>query len=121
MAVDRDALQKQTKQFVLRVFKMAPNLPKNAAGKTVANPIVHRASSIGANYRAACRARSKADFISKITVVLEEAEESFYWLELIIEDEMLEMDRVKPLQQGANEITAIVAALRATALKNHQS
>ena len=119
--MDRDELQVRTKQFALRVFKLADHLPKNAAGRTVANQVVRSASSVGANYRAACRARSKADFISKITVVLEEADESCYWLEVIIDGKLLDSDRVKPLLQEANEITAIIAASRATALKNHQS
>ena len=110
MAMDRDELQKRTKQFALRVFTMAGHLPKNAAARTVANQLVRSASSVGANYRAACRARSKADFISKITVVLEEADESCYWLELVVEGEMLPAERIKPLLQEANELTAIIAA-----------
>ena len=90
-------------------------MPKTAEGRIVGNQWLRCSTSVGANYRAACRAKSKADFISKLGIVEEETDESCYWLELIIEGEILPEGQVAPLLAEANEITAIIVASRKTA------
>ena len=105
-------LKKRTKQFALRVFRLVEALPKTFAGKASAMQLVRSGSSIGANYRAACRGRSKAEFRAKLGTVIEEADESAYWLELIIEGELLEKTKVEALLNEANELVAIMVASR---------
>jgi len=114
----RDELQGRTKQFALRIFKLIDALPNSAQGRVISSQLIRCATSVGANYRAACRARSKADFVSKLTIVLEEADESSYWLELIIEGSLLPEKKVADLLAESSEITAIIAAARRTTLKN---
>lgn len=105
-------LKKRTQQFALRVFRLVEALPKSYAAKAIAMQLVRSGSSIGANYRAACRGRSKAEFRAKLGTVIEEADESDYWLELIIEGQMLEIAKVQPLLNEANELCAIMVASR---------
>ncbi|HUX57444.1 MAG TPA: four helix bundle protein [Bacteroidales bacterium] len=81
----KDELKKRTKKFALMIIKLVDDLPNSLAGRTIGNQIIRSGTSVGANYRAACRARSNADFISKITIVEEECDESLFWLELIAE------------------------------------
>ena len=81
--MDKHELAERTKQFALRVMRLAEALPRNRSGTTIANQIVRSGTSVAANYRAALRARSKAEFISKIGTVLEEADETLFWLEMI--------------------------------------
>ena len=104
----KEQLKQRTKQFGLRVLKLVRALPKDAPGRALANQLVRSGTSVGANYRAACRGRSKAEFLAKLGVVLEEADESAYWLELIMEDGMLPKDRVAPLHIEADELCAII-------------
>ena len=113
--MDEVNLKKRTKQFALRVMSLVRALPPRQEGRVIGNQILRSATSVGANYRAACRARSKADFVSKIRVVEEESDECAFWLELIIEDNLLESSRVLPLLEEANELTAIFAASQKTA------
>ena len=87
--MNRLILQRRTKQFHIDVIKPCGNLPKNAAGFETAKQIIRSAGSVGANYRASARAKSIADFIYKIDIVLEEADESLYWLEVIHEAELI--------------------------------
>lgn len=108
-------LKDRTKRFGLRVLKLVDALPKTTAGRAVANQLVRSGTSVGANYRAACRGRSKAEFAAKIGTVVEEADESAYWLELIIEGDLLAEDLVEPLLAEANELTAIFVASTKTA------
>ncbi len=103
-------LKLRTKQFTLRVIKLTQALPKSAVGKVIGNQLLRCGTSVGANYRAACRARSRADFISKIGIVIEEADESCYWLEIIIDTKLLKKELVEPLLKEAGEITAIMIA-----------
>src|SRR5216684_3641317 len=90
-------LKARTKEFALRVGRLVDALPNTVKGRTIANQIMRSATSVAANYRAACRARSRAEFIAKIGVVEEEADETAFWLELIIDANLLPTDRVKPL------------------------
>ena len=107
-------LKKRTQDFALRVFRLVEALPKSYAGKTVAMQLSRSGSSVGANYRADCRARSTAEFRAKLGVVIEEADESDYGLEPIISGGLLPEPKVTPLLQEANELTAIMVASRKT-------
>jgi four helix bundle protein len=109
-------MKKRTKQFALRILKMAEALPKSRSGNAIANQIVRSGTSVGANYRALCRAKSRADFISKTSIIEEEADETGFWLELIVDAGLLRSSRVKPLLDEANELTAILVASRKTAV-----
>jgi four helix bundle protein len=108
-------LKNRTKQFALRVLKLVAALPNNLSGKTIGGQLVRSGTSVGANYRAACRARSKAEFIAKIGIVEEEADESAFWMELIIEGKLLGEPLVGPLLNEANEIAKIMASSRKSA------
>ncbi len=110
-----DELKDRTKLFALRIMKLVDALPNTVAGKTIANQIMRSGSSVGANYRAACRARSNAEFISKLGIILEESDETEFWLELIMDGKLLPKDKVEPLKKEAEEITAIMASSRKTA------
>lgn len=114
-------LKARTKAFALRVFKRVDALPKTLQGRTVASQIIRSATSAAANYRAACRARSRAEFIAKIGVVEEEADETLFWLELIIDASLLDAERIGPLPKEADELVAIMAGSRKSAVANRQS
>jgi len=119
--VDKQELQRRTKQFALRVFKLVDALPHTPAGRAVASQLVRSATSVGANYRAACRARSRAEFAAKLGTVLEEADESLYWLELIRDGELMPDSKVSLLLTEADELTAILAAGRKSAASDRAS
>ena len=116
-----DELKDRTKQFALPVLKLVAALPKTIEGRAIASQLVRSGTSVAANYRATCRARSKAGFIAKIGVVLEEADETLLWLELISEGNLLPPRRVDPLLNEANELVAIMVASRKSASSNLQS
>ncbi|MEM1098515.1 MAG: four helix bundle protein [Planctomycetota bacterium] len=103
-------MEARTKQAVLRLFRLTRALPQTFEAQTIRKQVVRSASSVGANYRAAQRSRSKAEFKAKLGIVEEEADETCFWLELVIEDEALPATKVEPLLQEFNEITAIVSA-----------
>lgn len=102
-----DELKLRTKKFSLRVINLIENLPKSMTGKVIANQLLRSATSVGANYRSACRSRSKVEFISKIRIVEEEADESMYWLEIIKESQLIKEERISDLLKEASELTAI--------------
>lgn len=110
-----DDLKRRTKQFALRVLKLVAALPKSLAGKTIGSQLVRAGTSVGTNYRAACRARSKLEFIAKIGIVEEAADESAFWMELIIEGELLKPRLVQSLLIEANELAKIMASSRKSA------
>ena len=110
-----DDLKKRTKLFALRILKLVAALPRTIAGKTIANQLARSGTSVAANYRAACRARSKVEFVSKLGIVEEEADESALWLELIIEGDLMKRSLVEPLWSEANEIVAIITSSRKSA------
>ena len=114
---ERELLQR-TKQFALRIFKLVGVLPQTIQGRAVAAQLIRSGTSVAANYRAACRARSKPEFVAKLGVVEEEADESALWLELIIETDLLPVAQVKPLLNEASEIVAIMASSKKTAAKS---
>jgi four helix bundle protein len=103
-------LKERTKEFALRVMRLVDALPNTPKGRAVASQLVRSGTSVAANYRAACRGRSHAEFISKIGVVEEEADEAALWLELIVADKLLPERKIAPLLKEANELVAIMAA-----------
>lgn len=111
-------LKERTKLFGLRVLRLLDALPNTRQARIVADQIGRSGTAVGANYRAACRARSRAEFIAKVGIVEEEADESGYWLELIAESGLLPAARVRPLRREADELTAIMASSRITAQRN---
>src|SRR5437667_6064189 len=114
-------LKERTKRFALRVMRLVDALPKSAKGRALASQLVRSGTSVAANYRASCRARSRAEFISKIGVVEAEADETALWLDLIIDSKIRRQKQLEPLLLEANELVAIMAASRKSAVANRQS
>ena len=113
--MEADQLKQRTKKFSLNVMEYIEALPTSNVTSVLSRQLLRSATSVGANYRAACRARSKADFISKIGIVEEEADEAAYWLELFLEANTFDGKRVKNLLAEANELVAIFTASGRTA------
>ncbi len=111
-------LKERTKKFALRVMHLVDALPDTPKGRAVASQLVPSDMSVAANYRAACRGRSHAEFISKIGIAEEEADETVLWLELIVEDKLLPEKKIAPLLKEANELTAIMAVSSISAWRN---
>jgi four helix bundle protein len=116
--MNHDELKERAKQFALRMMRLVDALPNSAKGRAIANQLIRSGISVAANYRAACRGRSRAEFIAKIGVVEEEADETALWLELIIADKLLTEKKVQPLLTEANELVAIMAASYMSARRN---
>lgn len=118
-AGDRSAqLRLRTKAFAVRVIKLVDSLPSTVATRAIATQVVRSATSVGANYRAACKAKSRADFISKMGTVEEESDETIYWLEVLVEADIVLPKKMADLLREAKEITSIIAASRLTAKRN---
>ncbi|HQU84011.1 MAG TPA: four helix bundle protein [Pyrinomonadaceae bacterium] len=117
--ITENELLQRTKTFALRVIKLVNALPNNIAGRKIGDQLIRSGTSVAANYRAACRGRSKAEFIAKLGIVEEEADESALWMELIIESELLKKNLVENLLQEAVEITKIMAASKISARNNN--
>src|SRR2546430_17490242 len=111
-------LKKRTKAFALRILKLVDALPKTTAGRALASQIARSGTSVAANYRAACRAKSPADFISKMGTVEEEADETLLWLELLEESKIVTAAKLTAMKQEANELIAITIASIKTARRN---
>jgi len=115
-------LKLRTKTFALRVLKLIDTLPDSRSGRVLAGQLGRSGTSVGANYRAACRSRSTAEMISKLSVVEEEADESCFWMELITDHGLAPADKLTPLLREADELTAIMVASRRTlAARNPKS
>ncbi|MBN2317204.1 MAG: four helix bundle protein [Sedimentisphaerales bacterium] len=110
-----DDLKKRTKQFGLRVIRLVQHLSNTKTASMIGNQLLRCGTSVGANYRAACRGRSKAEFIAKLGIVEEEADESAYWLEMLVEANIVKIHSVAKLLAEANELTAIMTKSRQTA------
>lgn len=113
--MDREEIKVRTKQFALRVIRLVEALPKSYAAEVIGKQLLRAATSVGANYRAACRARSKAEFVAKLGIVEEESDECSYWLELIVEAGLVKRERVADLMKEVDEITAIMVSSIQTA------
>ena len=110
----REELKKRTKLFAHRCVKLAVALPKTDLGRHIRGQLIRCATSVAANYRAACLGHSKSAFTSKISIVVEEADESHFWLEFVVDEDLLKKERVEPLMSEAAELTAIFVASRKT-------
>jgi four helix bundle protein len=113
--MNAEELRSSTKRFTIRVMNVVAALPDNAQGRVIAYQLMKSGGSVGANYRAVCRARTRKDFINKLGVVIEEADESALWLEVTGEGNLLDPKLIAPLLQEANELVAIFTASRKTA------
>ncbi len=110
-------MKDRTKKFAKEVVKLCRKMPDNMEGRLIGNQIFRSGTSVAANYRAACRARSTADFISKLAIVEEEADETLFWLELIAEMKIIDNECTDLLMKENNEIIAIIVASIKTARK----
>ena len=108
--MDKQLFQKRTKGLAVRVIRLSGSLPKTVAADVIGRQLVRSASSVGANYRAACRAKSTADLINKLKIVEEEADETLFWLELLIESELMPETRLQNLIQETDEILSMTVA-----------
>ena len=105
--------------FGLRVIRMTESLPRSRAADVVSRQLIRCATSVGANYRAACRAKSRVDFIAKLKIVEEECDESLYWMEMLVRSGLIAEDGVSSLIQEANEILSMVVTSIKTARSRH--
>jgi four helix bundle protein len=111
--VTADEFRKRTKAFALRGIRLADALPRSLAGTVVARQLIRCMTSVGANYRAVCRAKSRRDFISKMLIVEEECDESLYWMELLADGGLVKPARLKELMtEGGELLSMVVASIR---------
>ena len=115
MSQHRELFKRRTKDLALRVIKLCDALPSNGSTRVISNQLVRSGTSVGANYRSACRARSPAEFCAKMGIVEEELDESIYWLELLMETQTLKEERLRPLVEEMNELLAMTVASITTA------
>lgn len=115
MTCKPEELRERTKQFAVRVVRLFRSLPRTDDARVLGKQVLRSGTSVAANYRAVCRARSKAEFVSKMGVVVEEADETVFWLELIAETGILAKQRMQNLLKEANELLRIFVASRETA------
>ena len=116
--MSNENLKVRTTQFALWIIKLVESLPKDEVSRVLGRQLLRSGTSIGANYRAACRSKSAADFISKMGTVEEEADESGYWMELLVESEKATPAKLSALMKEADELTAIAVASITTARKS---
>jgi four helix bundle protein len=113
--LDPSDLKRRTKEFAHRCVKLALCLPRNVLGDHIRKQLIRCSTSVAANYRASLQSQSKAAFISKISIVIEEADESEFWLEFIIDEKLMEKEKVLPLYAEAHELSSIFITTRKTA------
>ena len=111
-------LKERTLDYGIRVMNMAEKLPPTKASNIISDQIMRAAFSVGANYRAACRAKSARDFINKLKIVLEESDETMYWMQVIVKAQIIEEAKMSAIMREADELTAIFAAALKTAISN---
>ena len=116
--MDAAAMKARTKAFSLRIIRLCESLPKGRTGEVIGRQLLRSGTSVGANYRAVLRARSKADFLNKLGVVEEEADESLFWLELLGDAEVMAKSRLTALMKECEEILAIIVASIRSAKQN---
>lgn len=115
MTSKAEELRNRTKQFAIRIVRLYQAMPKTIEAQVIAKQLLRSGTSVAANYRAVCRARSQKEFIAKIGIVIEEADESVFWLELLTETDIFPEHKLGNLRQEANELLAIFAASQRTA------
>ena len=111
-------LKNRTKAFALRIIRLYQALPKSGEAQVIGKQILRSGTSVGAQYREACRAKSPADFINKMEGSLQELDETGYWLELLVESNIMSIEKLTDLQKETNELTAIFVASVKTTKKN---
>ena len=120
--MDKEVMKKRTKQFALRVIRLVESLPKGRTTEVLGRQLLRSGTSVGANYRSACRARSTADFISKMGIVEEEADESLFWMELLVESGIMKTVKLEPLLKEADELLAIaVSSIKTAKLRSRKN
>jgi four helix bundle protein len=112
-----EAFRNRTKKFVVDNIRFFRTLPKTEEARIIGRQLLRSSSSVGANYRAACRARSQAEFHSKLSIVVEEADESAFWMEVLVEADVVTLPALEPLLNEANQILKVTAAARKTVSK----
>ena len=118
--MNAEELKLRTKQFGIRMIKLVESLPRNQTASVIGRQLLRSATSVGANYRAVCRAKSRPDFIAKLGIVEEECDESLYWLEMLVETNQIKPALIASLMKEGEEILAIVVASAKTArVKNN--
>ena len=115
LVMDAEEFKRRTKAFALRIVHLVDSLPKSRTADVFARQLLRSGTSVGANYRAACRARSQADFVAKMGIVEEECDEVIYWMELLVETEIVHAQRLASLLSEAHEILSMVVASIKTA------
>lgn len=115
-----EILRERTKKFALRIIKPFRALPRSEESRVIGRQLLRSATSVAANYRATCRARSRPEFLAKIGIVVEEADESLFWLELLVEASIFSKDKLSSLIQEAAELVSIFSAAQQTARGNRQ-
>ena len=118
--MDKIELQKRTQRFAVNVIKCVESQSGGRALNILSNQLLRSSTSIGANYRSACKGKSTADFINKITIVEEEADESIYWFDLMLESGLVAPELITSLKKEAIELTAIFTAIGKTAKENQR-
>jgi four helix bundle protein len=117
--MNEQEFKQRTKALALRVIKLVSSLPKNTVSEVIGKQLIRSGTAVGANYRAACRARSTADLIAKLRIVEEEADECLYWMELIVEAKLVEVTNLRSIMSETNEILAMtVASIKTLISKN---
>jgi four helix bundle protein len=109
-SMNQEQMKNRTKEFAKQIIKLCRQLPETREGRLIGNQIFRSGTSVGSNYHAVCRARSKPDFIAKVGIVLEEVDETLYWLELIVETKIMEDKNLNHLMKEADELAAIFVA-----------
>ncbi len=117
--MDKAEMKQRTKDFAKEIIELCRNLPNNREGRLIGDQIFRSGTSVAANYRSACRARSRAEFISRLSVVEEEADETLFWLEVIMEMKIFQYSKLDALMKENDEILAIGVASIRTAKKTH--
>lgn len=116
-----EALKNRTKKYAIQIVRMSQSLPKTNEARVIGNQLLRSGTSMAANYRATCRARSRAEFLAKLGIVVEEADETVFWLELLTEAGITACNHTQDLLKEANELLAIFAASQVTARANNVS
>jgi len=119
--MNKDELKRRTKLFALRVIVLVESLPRGRTADVLGKQLLRSGTSVGANYRSACRAKSTADFIAKMGIVEEETDETIYWMELLLEAGLKKLDNLKDLLDEANQLLAMtVASIKTAKNKNRK-
>jgi len=116
--MDKEQLKQRTKEFAHRCVKLSLVLPKDLLGQHVAKQLIRCSTSVAANYRAVCTAQSRASFISKLAIAIEEVDESCFWIEFLADENVIDKKKLTPLLKEGRELTAILVASQNTARKN---